>query len=562
MRRGALLALVSAAILLLGGAGRVDAYCCVFTDPQAMLLSPDGRFGYVVNPNGTTIVRRAAGSGELSLVDDSDVGGREAAMSSDGASLYVTDRGQIRPARRDKDTGLLTAGPPAAVPSGAAVEAMTVSPDGRDLYATEQRGGPVLVFSRDVASGALTYAGSAPGSGRGLPAHWGSIVVTGDGRFVYAGTSSGVSGYARDADTGALSPVGETATNLARATLLLGADQSRLYAGGNAYAVLARDPSSGTISVTGTYDLTAESVSGPTALAPDGRDLYTIASGAISHVAVTAGGLEARQTYRNYVDGVRGLRGAQIVTVAPDGRQVYVASGPDPYYTRTGPGSDVRPAVVIFDRDGATGDLVYRGIFDPALGKPRPSATEPRFTIDHGAEFTRDRQVTLTFSGPFFDIEVSNDGGFRSATSLGAGGGPSRSYPWTLASSGPERLPKTVYARTTGPFPEQAKDDIVLDERPPEVVSASLLGLAASARAVSASRARSVRVVARDRVSGVAAVQLAQGRGRPGRWRPYRARGGYPVTGAAQVRVRVRDRAGNLSRWRRVVTVRRGRRRR
>lgn len=551
-RRAALLVALCAAVLVLG-TGRATAYCCPLQNPQAMLLSPDGRFGYVIDPSGTTIVRRDASSGALSAVDGSALRGEEAAMSPDSAFLYVADFGRITPARRDQDTGLLTPGPVAMTPDGGAVRSVAVSPDGRNLYASEQNGGPILVYARDAATGALTYVGAGPGPTSTSPSNMDSLTLTKDGRYLYAGGYGLVFTYARDAATGALTPGGMTDTTGAGPGLLLGPDETRLYAGSNRFAVLARDAGTGASSLAGSYDLTADSVTGPTVLAPDGRDLYVVAWGALSHVSVAADALVARQTYRNYAYGVRGLRGARVIAVAPDGRHVYVATGSE---------SGASAHVVTFGRDAATGDLAYQGIFDPARDRPPGRAPELRFSIDHGAKFTRDRNVTLTFNDPYLGVEVSNDGGFRNAKPFEQVDGPARSYPWTLASSGPERLPKTVYARTTGPIPEAAQDEILLDERPPEVVSASLLGARGSTRAAAAVARRGVRVVARDRVSGVAQVQLAARRARPGHWRRYRARALYPAPRGAQQRVRVRDRAGNVSRWRRVLTVRHARGRR
>jgi hypothetical protein len=115
--------------------------------------------------------------------------------------------------------------------------------------------------------------------------------------------------------------------------------------------------------------------------------------------------------------------------------------------------------------------------------------------------------------------------------------------PWTLASTGPDRLPKTAYARLAEQWGGGAgptyKDDIVLDETAPTVVSAR----------VEASR---LTVKAHDARSGVGKVQIAGDRKHPGKWRRY-SKGRHYTVDDGRVWVRVRDRAHNRSRWRKAV---------
>jgi hypothetical protein len=132
------------------------------------------------------------------------------------------------------------------------------------------------------------------------------------------------------------------------------------------------------------------------------------------------------------------------------------------------------------------------------------------------------------------------------------------SIPWRLASLGPERLPKTVYVRLheygAGTDDTTYQDDIILDETDPVVSSASTdsSAVAATARA-SASRSRTavVRVNARDKTSGVKSLQIASSRQHPGKVLAYHR--STRVKAARTLYVRVRDRAGNWSRWRRVT---------
>jgi hypothetical protein len=164
-------------------------------------------------------------------------------------------------------------------------------------------------------------------------------------------------------------------------------------------------------------------------------------------------------------------------------------------------------------------------------------------SVNQGALFTNSRDVTLNLSypGSTTGVVLSNDGGFITAMALD----PSPRMRWRLASSGPERLPKTVYVRfLAGPFvTDSFSDDIVLDETDPAVVSVT-------ARA--SGRRRAVKVRARDNVSGVTAIQVSVGaRASRERFRPF-TRTPTLVRGKGKIWVRVRDGAGNMSAWRSV----------
>lgn len=162
-------------------------------------------------------------------------------------------------------------------------------------------------------------------------------------------------------------------------------------------------------------------------------------------------------------------------------------------------------------------------------------------TINNGAQFTNDPNVTVSPIWPTFALTalISNDGGFRAAAAFPVAAG----IPWKLESSGAERLPKTIYLRFQGGEAgrETYQDDIILDQRKPKVVAASV-----------SEGENLLRVQASDAVSGVAALQVLNGRGHPGRWVPFKSRVRLATHGA-RVFVRVRDRASNVSAWRRVA---------
>ena len=174
-------------------------------------------------------------------------------------------------------------------------------------------------------------------------------------------------------------------------------------------------------------------------------------------------------------------------------------------------------------------------------------------SIDGGAAFTNDRDVTIRSAFPIgtTSVLISNDGGFLGLAIVA----PERETHWRLASTGPERMPKTVYVRfRSGPFvSETYTDDIVLDETAPQVSSARLAGgdSPAVAMASGARRRYTLSTRARDNVSGIIRMQVTSDRRRPGGARRF-ARRRVVVARTTRLWVRVIDRAGNRSRWRAV----------
>ncbi|WP_354697688.1 hypothetical protein [Paraconexibacter sp. AEG42_29] len=181
-------------------------------------------------------------------------------------------------------------------------------------------------------------------------------------------------------------------------------------------------------------------------------------------------------------------------------------------------------------------------------------------SINGGASFTANQAVTLTIKPPAgaTSVLIANDGGFGTATTQALAG--NCAYTWTLAVSGTERLPKTVYVRFAGSGFDNNQtftDDIVLDKTAPSLatsrVSRSVATSGAKLRALpAAAKARKaawvLAVKAKDNSSGVAKVQYASKRGAKGRTVAYRAR--LTVSSPTAARwVRVIDRAGNPSRW-------------
>jgi hypothetical protein len=197
----------------------------------------------------------------------------------------------------------------------------------------------------------------------------------------------------------------------------------------------------------------------------------------------------------------------------------------------------------VTDNDGltstASGPLVVTA--------PPPVGGQLGVSINDGAQYTNDPDVTVFAVWPTFasDALVSNDGGFKTAKSFPV----AEKIPWKLDSSGPERLPKTIYVRFTAgsQVSETHQDDIILDQTPPKVLSASL---SQGAKGVSAAAARKVtlKLRAKDNVSGVSGVQVTSNKRKPGKVLKFKAK--LKVKSVPTLFVRVRDRAKNFSSWR------------
>jgi PKD domain/Beta-propeller repeat len=180
------------------------------------------------------------------------------------------------------------------------------------------------------------------------------------------------------------------------------------------------------------------------------------------------------------------------------------------------------------------------------------AGTQFGVTINKGAQFTRTPNVTVNVKSPpnTSSFLFSNDGGFLAPAVFV----PDDTVQWTLDSSGPERLPKTIYVRfLLGAITSQTyQDDIILDEVPPKVSDASVApAAAASGATISRLKAWRVKVKARDSNSGVAKVQVTVDKRKPGRLLKYKTK--FTIRSAKRPKfLRARDRAGNYSKWRKL----------
>jgi hypothetical protein len=180
----------------------------------------------------------------------------------------------------------------------------------------------------------------------------------------------------------------------------------------------------------------------------------------------------------------------------------------------------------------------------PTVGPPPswppdepPPARLPSVTINAGALFTNDPHVRLSITEPAGTtaFHLANDGGFAPLRSFT----PRSFASWTLAESGAERLPKTVYARFA-PSGQILQDDIILDQTAP---------ILSRATATRSGKRYTLRLKAADSTSGLAGLQVVGKTSRVYLRYSSRVRAVLP---AGRVRVRVVDHAGNWSSTKRI----------
>jgi DNA-binding beta-propeller fold protein YncE len=369
-----------------------NAGACVdgkgMTDPHAVIVSPDGKNAYSAslsdgsigifdrNPVTGALTQKAGtagcisegGSGGLCADGKGLDGAISIDISADGKNLYAVSffGDAITIFDRNPTTGELVqkSGTDGCISdtgsSGECVDGhtletaqgVTVSPDGKNVYAAVQFSGQgaVVTFDRDTSTGVLTQSSGTAGciasdgdlglcvTGRGIAAAR-SITVSGDGKNVYVASASsslgGVAIFDRNTSTGALTQKAGTA---------------------------------GCVSETGAGPCTdGTALANPVAidLSPDGESAYVsnqgsdsvaifdrnTTTGVLTQKAGTAGCISETGTAGACVDGIA-LDNGSDVTVAPDGATVYTTS--------LGSASIATEGIAIFDRNTTTGALTQK----------------------------------------------------------------------------------------------------------------------------------------------------------------------------------------------------------
>jgi hypothetical protein len=221
---------------------------------------------------------------------------------------------------------------------------------------------------------------------------------------------------------------------------------------------------------------------------------------------------------------------------SPEGRFAYLDAATAPADDGPGARGKIGLDVLAWDDSSRTLSFTQFLTFKLAYG---PNEGQPSLTIDHGALYTKDANVTLSFR------PAPHTQSFRIANDPAKlDDGPARrvdadgDYAWRLATgAGAPRDVRHVHVRvwTYANEPIDVSDDVVLDQHPPVITSAVV-------------EDGQLRLRARDNRSGVRRMQVTRDRSKPGPRRPFAKK--LPVARYGRVWVRVFDGAKNRSHWR------------
>jgi 6-phosphogluconolactonase (cycloisomerase 2 family) len=352
-----------------------------------LAASPDGANVYVVGQNDSAIATftRDATTGELTFVEfeQDDQGGVDGiqvtggtAVSPDGLSVYATGANDNAvatfsrvPPTGELDWVELEKDGVGGVDGLGSPRDVVVSPDGDHVYVASLGDSAVSAFTRDPGNGTLTFIDlyqDGVGTIDGLAGAQ-DLAMSPDGSNVYVtgANEHALATFSRNATTGALTFVDVEKDGVGGADGLMNPsgvaaspDGVHVYVasrGDDSVATFARDPGNGALSFAG---LQRDGVggadglgdAGDVAVTPDGFHVYVASSGDSAVAMYTrdpaTGLLAFVEQDVDGVDGVDGIGGAQNLTIAPSGAQVYVTGRNDDavaIFTRAGPDADGAP---------------------------------------------------------------------------------------------------------------------------------------------------------------------------------------------------------------------------
>ncbi|MEH2024341.1 beta-propeller fold lactonase family protein [Nostoc sp.] len=421
----------------------------------SITVSPDGRFLYAAgyNDSAVAVFKRDTTTGKLSFVEvqKDDTNGVDGLGSSysvtvspDGKFLYASgyDDSAVAVFKRNQQTGKLSfvevqKDDTNGVDGLGGAESITVSPDGKFLYASGYDDSAVAVFERDITTGQLSFVEVQKDDTNGVDGLGGanSVIVSPDGKFLYAAgyDDSAVAVFERDTTTGQLSfvEVQKDGTNgvdglASAASVTVSPDGKYLYAAGyndSAVAVFERDTTTGQLSFVEVQKDGISSVDGldgvySVTVSPDGKYLYA-AGYQDSAVAVfernqQTGKLSFVEVQKDGTNGVDGVGGAISVTLSPDGKYFYAAGYDDSAVAVFSTSFNHAPEVVnqILDQE-TTEDSV----FNFTIPVDTFSDADVEDILTYTATLENDRVLptwlkfdptTLTFSGTPKNKDVGN----------------------------------------------------------------------------------------------------------------------------------------------------------
>ncbi len=376
--------------VLQNGVGSVEG----LTNVNYVLTTSDNRHVYATSPTDDAMVALDSGiptgSSFSYIAGFGNAGGIEGlnganavAVSPDGKHVYATAENDnaLVLLSRNRFTGAMThleTYDASTITGLNGASAVTVSPDGNNVYMTGTTGNTLVVFSRDDGTGALTLLethedGLLGVDGLRLPV---AVAVSPDGGHVYAAGAwdDAIAVFSRDAVDGKLTFIEHHVDGLSgvdgldySSSVTVSPDNLNVYATGrvdNAVAVFSRDTTTGALTFSQVLKDGAGGVDGldgaeSVTLSPDGFHVY-VAGDDDNALAVFSrdpgtGNLTFVEVEKDGQTGVDGLSSVSHVAVSPDGRFVYAAGRGD-------------NSVAVFSRDAGTGELAFVEIRDDGVG--------------------------------------------------------------------------------------------------------------------------------------------------------------------------------------------------
>lgn len=286
---------------------------------------------------------------------------RSIALSPDGLNLYAASYGYNALVwfQRDPETGSLVKR--GALSDGVGgvdglwyASSVTVSPEGLHVYATGHGDDAVSWFSRDTLDGGLTYGGIFKGGsyGAGVLSGAKQVAISPDGKHAYviALYENGISYFSRNQATGELSYGGVLRDGVDGVdgldhpfSLVISPDGNNVYVcagadadgtnGDNALSGFSRNPGNGKLTFQAVLKDGVDGVDGlanarALAISPDGGRLYAAAltDNAVSWFIRNSadGSVSYGGCLKNDSGRVEGLLAANTVSVSQDGKRVFV----------------------------------------------------------------------------------------------------------------------------------------------------------------------------------------------------------------------------------------------
>lgn len=255
---------------------------------------------------------------------------------------------------------------------------LAASPDDRHLYAAGYYNGIIAVFSRDSVTGALSLTEMQRDGVNGVDGLDSvmDVTVSPDGRHLYAvgDWDDGLAVFSRDDTTGRLTFVEVQKEGVGGVDGIEGAmavevspDNRHVYVAGSfedSVVVFSRNSTTGALTYVTVYNDGidgVEGISGASAIAfsSDSRHLYVTEyfgdTLAVFDRDAVSGELTLLEAHEDGVGGIDGLGGAYSVTVSPEGTHLYVSGEFD-------------DAVALFIRDETTGRLTWSQAYFDGVG--------------------------------------------------------------------------------------------------------------------------------------------------------------------------------------------------